>query len=228
MKLIFITVLNILITIGAFTLSRFANKKYPSPFTTPVFFSTLLIIIVFLTIGIDYEEYGPAKKILSFMLGPATVALAVPLYKNRKIIFKYIFPASTGLILGSLSTIYSAVLISKMLHLPNAIITSISIKSVTVPVAVEVAKIIGADPSLTAVFVIVTGIIGSMIGPWIMNLFRISNPLSRGLALGTISHGIGTAEAVTEGELQGAISGAAMALSAIFTSLIAPFIHYLY
>ncbi|HYK73248.1 MAG TPA: LrgB family protein [Pseudoneobacillus sp.] len=228
MKIILSTGFNILITVGAFGFSRIANKKYPSPFTTPVFFSTAIIIIIFLIIGIDYKEYESAKSILTFMLGPATVALAVPLYKNHKIIIKNILPAFIGLILGTLSTIYSAILLSKLLGLSNSIITSISIKSVTVPVAVEIAKIIGGDPSLTAVFVIVTGMIGSMMGPWMMNFFNITNPLSRGLALGTISHGIGTAEAATEGELQGAISGVAMAISAIFTSIIAPLIHFLY
>lgn len=108
--------------------------------------------------------------------------------------------------------------------LSNEIIASVSVKSVTVPVAVEVSSIIGGDPALTAAFVVATGILGTALGPWLMNVTKISHPLSRGLALGTISHGQGTAQAAVEGELQGAIAGVAMGLAAIVTSLIAPII----
>jgi putative effector of murein hydrolase len=103
-------------------------------------------------------------------------------------------------------------------------IASSSVKSITVPVAVEVSTMMGGDPALTAAFVVATGILGTAIGPWLMNITNITHPLSRGLALGTISHGQGTAHAATEGELQGAIAGVAMGLSAIFTAIIAPII----
>jgi putative effector of murein hydrolase len=96
------------------------------------------------------------------------------------------------------------------------------IKSVTAPIAIELATIIDANPTLTTVFVIATGMIGAMFGPWLMNIAGISDPLARGLALGTTSHGQGTAQAVIEGELQGAAAGIAMGLAAVFTSCLAP------
>lgn len=221
---VLVTLLSIAITVGAYLLSNIAGRRFPSPFTTPVFFSTTLIIILLLLFNINYDDYTMAKDIMTFLLGPATVALAVPLYKNRDIIKKNSVPALSGLVFGTLSTITSAVILAKVLKLSNEIIASVSVKSVTVPVAVEVSSIIGGDPALTAAFVVATGILGTAVGPWLMNVTKISHPLSRGLALGTVSHGQGTAQAAVEGELQGAIAGVAMGLAAIVTSLIAPII----
>lgn len=219
---VLVTLLSIAITIGAYLLSKIAGKRYPSPLTTPVLFSTTLIIVLLLSLNINYDEYTIAKEIMTFLLGPATVALAVPLYKNRDMVKKHSVPALLGLVFGTVSTIFSAVILAKLLNLSNEIIASSSVKSVTVPVAVEVSTIIGGDPALTAAFVVATGILGTALGPWLMNVTSITHPLSRGLALGAISHGQGTAHAATEGELQGAIAGVAMGLSAIFTAIIAP------
>lgn len=221
---VLVTLLSIAITVGAYMLSKVAAKRFSSPLTTPVFFSTTLIIILLLILGINYDEYTIAKEIMTFLLGPATVALAVPLYKNRDMIKKYSVPAMLGIVIGTVSTIVTAVFLAEILNLTNEVMASASVKSVTVPVAVEVSTIIGGDPSLTAAFVVTTGILGTILGPWLMNVTNITNPLSRGLALGTISHGQGTAQAATEGELQGAIAGVAMGLSAIFTAIIAPMI----
>ncbi len=220
--IVLVTLLSIAITVGAYMLSKVVGKRYPSPFTTPVFFSTALIIILLLSFGLTFEDYTVAKEIMTFLLGPATVALAVPLYKNRQIIKKHSGPALVGILIGTVSTILAAILLTKLFSLSNEILASISVKSVTVPVAVEISNIIGGDPALTAAFVVATGIIGTMIGPSLMNVAKIDHPLSRGLALGTISHGQGTAQAATEGELQGAIAGVAMGLAAIFTSMAAP------
>lgn len=221
---VLITLISIAITVGAYLLSISASKRYPSPFTTPVFFSTTLIIIILLLLDINFEEYTIAKEIMTFLLGPATVALAVPLYKYRNMIKKHSVPALLGIVSGTIATIVSSVILGKILNLTNEVIASGSVKSVTVPVAIEVAAIIGGDPALTAAFVVATGILGTILGPWLMNIAKISHPLSRGLALGTISHGQGTAQAATEGELQGAIAGVAMGLSAIFTAIIVPLI----
>ncbi|MDF2608064.1 MAG: cidB [Bacillales bacterium] len=221
MKLV-ILLFSIIITVCAYLTSRIVGKKYPSPFTTPVFFSTTIIITILLLVDINYEQYKPAKEIMTFLLGPATVALAVPLYNNRGILLKNFFPASFGLVLGTVSTILSAVFILQLFGVGHLLIASISVKSVTVPIAVEVTNIIKGDPALAAAFVVMTGISGSMLGPWLMDKIKIKNSLARGLALGTIAHGQGTAQAATEGELQGAIAGVAMGIAAIVTSFIVP------
>ena len=180
--------------------------------------------MILLISHVSYVEYHLAKEIMTYLLGPATVALAVPLYRNRGLLKTYFLPAIVGLSLGTIATIVSAVYIAKMFHLAKWMLTSISIKSVTIPVASEVSKIIGGDTILVAAIVMITGMCGAMFGPWLMGLFQINHPFARGLSLGAIAHGIGTAEAAKEGELQGAIAGVAMGLAAVLISTVLPFV----
>jgi len=210
-------------TLAAYLLSRRVARRYPSPFTTPVFFSTPIVIAMLLLAGLRLEDYRPAKELMVFLLGPATVALAVPLHKNWRTLIENALPACFGLAVGSLSTLIAAAALAKLCGLPPVVIASIAIKSVTAPIAIELAPIVHGDPTLAAGFVIATGMIGVMLGPWLMNLVGIRSPLARGLALGTISHGQGTAQAVHEGELQGAAAGIAMSLAAVLTALVGPF-----
>ena len=210
------------VTALVYALSRVVGKRYPSPLTSPVFFSTPLVIAVVLLSGMHLSDYRPAKDIIVSLLGPATVALAVPLYKNRQTLLGNLLSASLGLALGSLSTLVIAVAVARLFDLPQVIGASVSIKSVTAPVAIELAPMVNGDSTLAAAFVIATGIIGAMLGPWLMDKAGIRAPLARGLALGTISHGQGTAQAVIEGEVQGAAAGIAMVLAAILASVVAP------
>jgi predicted murein hydrolase (TIGR00659 family) len=219
-----VTGFGIALTAGAYSLSLLARQRYPSPLTTPVLFSTVIVIAVLLATGVSFADYRPAKNIMTFLLGPATVALAIPLYKNRQTFFKNLAPAGAGLLAGSLGTMIAAGLLARIFSFTPELISSIAIKSATVPIAVEVAKIIHGSPTLTAALVVITGMIGASFGPWLMDRLAITNPISRGLALGTISHGQGTAQAATENELSGAIAGVAMGLGALCTSLAAPWI----
>ena len=217
-----LTLSGIGVTALVYALSRVVGKRYPSPLTSPVFFSTPLVIAVVLLSGMHLSDYRPAKDIIVSLLGPATVALAVPLYKNRQTLLGNLPSASLGLALGSLSTLVIAALVARLFDLPQVIRASVSIKSVTAPVAIELAPMVNGDSTLAAAFVIATGIIGAMLGPWLMDKTGIRAPLARGLALGTISHGQGTAQAVIEGEVQGAAAGVAMVLAAILASFVAP------
>ncbi|SDZ55888.1 Putative effector of murein hydrolase [Evansella caseinilytica] len=217
-----VTLLSMIVTAVAYIFSRRVATVWKSPLTTPVFLSSLIIIGVFLLTGISYEQYGPAKELLTYLLGPATVALAVPIYKNRELIRKLAIPVSIGIVAGSTATIAVSIIFGRILHLSHELITALGVKSATVPIAVEVIGIIDGDVSLTAAFVMLTGVIGAMVGPWFLNVVKITDPVSRGLAIGTISHGIGTAEIAREGELQGAAAGIAMALAAVFTSIAVP------
>ena len=219
-----VTGLGIALTVGAYSLSLSARKRHPSPLTTPVVFSTPIVIAVLLATGISFADYQPAKNIMTFLLGPATVALAIPLYKNRQTFFRNLVPAGAGLLAGSLGTMIAAGLLARKFGFTPELVSSITIKSATVPIAVEVAKIVHGNPTLTAALVVITGMIGASFGPWLMDRLTITNPISRGLALGTISHGQGTAQAATESELSGAIAGVAMGLGAVCTSLVAPWI----
>ncbi|MEH7416608.1 LrgB family protein [Neobacillus drentensis] len=219
-----ITLYSILLTVSVYWFARFLSKKYPSPLTSPVFLSTMIVIMILLVSNISYQEYKPAKTAMTYLLGPATVSLAVPIYKNRDLFIKYIGAAVSGLLIGSISTIAAAIIMAKGLHLSKFYLLGLTVKSVTVPVATGIGGIIHGNISLIAAYVIITGMIGAMFGARLLNWFKIDHPFARGLAIGTIAHGIGTAEAVKEGEIQGAVSGAAMGIAAVFTSFIVPYI----
>ena len=221
---IVVTGFAIAVTTGAYAFSLVARRRYPSPLTTPVLFSTVIIIAVLLASGISFKDYRPAKDIMTFLLGPATVALAIPLYKNRQAFFENLVPAGLGVLAGSLGTMIVAGLAAGIFGFTPELVSSIAVKSTTVPIAVEIARIVHGNPTLTAIFVVITGMIGASLGPCLMDRLGITHPVSRGLALGTISHGQGTAQAASESELSGAVAGVAMGLGAICTSLAAPWI----
>lgn len=213
----------IFITILAYAVSRKAFIRFKNPLLNPVFLSTVTVIGILLSCDLTFDDYLPGKEIMTFLLGPATVALAVPLYRHKKALASYAFPILVGVAVGSLSTMTAVVLVGKIAQLSQEIVLSLTPTSVTAPIAVEISRIIGGDASLTTAFVVATGMIGSIIGPLILNMLRVANPIARGLAMGTTSHGQGTAMALLEGELQGAMSGIAMTLAAVFTSVVAPY-----
>ncbi|OXS80649.1 hypothetical protein B1B05_00980 [Domibacillus enclensis] len=199
--------------------------RFPSPFTTPVFTSTAAVIVILLLMNVSYEEYTPAKDIMTFLLGPATVALALPLYHNRVVLMERLVPTAAGLIVGTISTIVSSVWLSAALGLSETIQATSSVKAVTTPVAIEAAVIIGGDPALAAAFVMTAGIFGAVCGPLLLTMAGIQDPFSRGLGIGTVSHGIGTSQAVLEGPVQGAVSSAAMGFASIITALVLPWLY---
>jgi len=210
------------ITVSAYIGSRSLFLRYKHPLLNPVFVSTVVIITILKGVNLTFDDYQPAKEVMTFLLGPATVALALPLYKNRKVLGSYALPVFTGVAAGSLATIAAVLLVGRIAGLSRGILISIAPKSVTAPIAVEISRLAGGEPSLTAAFVVATGMIGSMIGPALLSRLKIGDPVARGLALGTTSHGQGTAIALLEGETQGAMAGIAMAIAAVFTALIAP------
>ena len=216
------TIAFILATMGAYVISRIASKRYPLPFTTPVFFSTVVVIALLALSQSSVADYDDAKYVMTYFLGAATVALTVPLYKNRRVLLDNGAPVIAGLVVGSATTMVTAVLMAKTLGLGEIVVSSISTKSITAAIAIDVARMIHADPSLAAVFSVITGMLGAMMGPLILSKSGIHDPLARGLSLGVVSHGQGTAQALTEGQLQGASGGIAMGLMAICAPLMVP------
>lgn len=151
-----LTVFGIALTAGAYLLSLAARRRYPSPLTTPVLFSTVIIIAVLLLSGISFADYQPAKSIMTSLLGPATVALAIPLYKNRQTFVRNLVPAGLGLIAGSLGTMIVALLLARFFRFVPVLASSIAIKSTTVPIAIEIARIVHGKPAVTAAMVVIT------------------------------------------------------------------------
>jgi len=217
------TVFTIILTIIIYIISLKIFLKAKIALLTPLLLSTTAIILILHYSGISFAEYKPGKEIMTFLLGPATVALALPLYLNRHVLRDAFRPIIVGIISGAIATLTTAVMLAKVSGLDTLIITSIAPKSITAPIAIEIALITGGDPAIAVAFVVFTGTLGSMIGASFLTLCKIDNPVARGLAMGVTAHGQGTATILAEGQTQGAMAGVAMALAAIFISIIAPF-----
>jgi predicted murein hydrolase (TIGR00659 family) len=212
------------ITVGAYLAFRALCIRYNHPLLNVVVLSTAAVITILILCKIPYESYVPAKNIMSFMLGPATVALAVPLYRNRHLMKKYGPAIFVSVAAGSIVTMVSAGLVAQWGGLPKNVVISIIPKGVTIPFAVEITRIYGGEPAMTVAFVVATGTLGGTIGLTLLTWCRITNPMARGLAMGTAAHGQGIAMSFLEGDEQGAMAGLAMTLAGIMTAAAAPFL----
>jgi predicted murein hydrolase (TIGR00659 family) len=188
----------------------------------PVFHSMWIIGAFLLLTGTSYTTYFEGAQFVHFLLGPATVALAVPLYENRKAAAAAILPMLAALVVGSVTAIVSVVLLAEAAGLPRGVVLSLAPKSVTAGVAMGISESLHADPSLTAVAVIITGIMGAMIVTPLMARMAIRDFRARGFAVGIAAHGIGTARAFQVDAVAGVFAGIAMSLNALVTSLLVP------
>jgi predicted murein hydrolase (TIGR00659 family) len=192
------------------------------PWANPVLLSVLLIAPVVWLTQTDYTAYFEGAQFIHFLLGPATVALALPLWDNRDTIRTSVAPIVLALLTGSIVAAGSAILLARAFGLPMEVLLSSAPKSTTAPVALGISEAIGGIPALTAVLVIMTGIIGAVTVTPLMNLLGITDWWARGFAAGVAAHGIGTARAFQVNPVAGAYAGIAMALNALLTSLIVP------
>jgi predicted murein hydrolase (TIGR00659 family) len=213
------------LTLVAFQGANWVFERYNrNPLLNPVLGAVLLVVAVLLITGTDYGVYFEGAQFVHFLLGPATVALAVPLYRQWHSLRKSALAVTVSLLTGSLTAILSALAVVWVMGSSSEIMASIAPKSVTAPVAMAIAEQLGGLPSLTAVLVIVTGILGAMFGPFVLDLIGVRDWRARGLAIGTASHGIGTARALKVNETAGAFAGLAMGLNALATALLLPII----
>lgn len=210
------------LTVGVFVIARLIYARLPYPFLTPVLTASSALVLVLFLFNIPYETYIHDVKILTEMLGAATVALAFPLYKQRELIKKYVLPIMVGVVAGTVLGITSGLLLSKSLHLDDLLTYSLLPKSVTTPVAMEIAKEVGGIPSLAAVLVIIAGLSGIILGPYFFKWCRLTSDLALGIGLGSAAHAIGTSKAFEYGDEVAAYSSVAMTLSALFASFLAP------
>ncbi|WP_428484120.1 LrgB family protein [Rhodopila sp.] len=201
---------------------RIAAALGRPPLANPVLFSICLIGLLVRGTGTAYATYFNGAQFIHFLLGPATVALGIPLYQNRRLVVRAILPMLCALLSGSVTALLSAVLIARALGAPAAVVTSIAPKSVTAAVAMAISARLGGDPALTAVLVILTGILGAIIITPLMNALHITDKRARGFAAGLAAHGIGTARAFQVDPLTGTFAGIAMGLNALLTAIIVP------
>lgn len=192
------------------------------PLANPVLHAMWIIGAFLLMTGTPYTTYFAGAQFVHFLLGPATVALAVPLYQNRKLVAQAILPMLAALVVGAVVAIASVVWLAEAFGLPRDIVLSLAPKSVTAGVAMGITESLHGDPPLTAVAVVLTGIIGAIIVTPLMNRTGITDYRARGFAVGLAAHGIGTARAFQVDQLAGTFSGIAMGLNALVTSFLVP------
>ncbi|PHN32485.1 LrgB family protein [Pseudomonas sp. ICMP 460] len=210
------------ITLGAYQLVLAAFEKTRWVFLQPVLVSMLLVIGVLLTCGLSYVEYRKSTEIMGILLGPATVALAVPLYLNLRRIRQLFWPILTTLVLGGVLVTGLCVLLGGWFGAEHRMLMTMAPKSVTSPIAMLVAEQIGGVAALAAVFVLITGVVGAMIGPAFLSRLGVHSPEARGMALGMTAHAVGTSVALQESEECGAFAALAMSLMGVATAVFLP------
>lgn len=213
------------VTLVAYVIAdRIAEGAGRHALANPVLISVILLAAVLTVTGTPYATYFEGAQFVHFMLGPATVALAFPLYVNLPKVKAALLPMAAALVAGSLTAILSALGIAWALGVRGETLLSLAPKSATAPVAIGVSEAIGGEPSLTAVLVILTGIIGAVVATPMLNALRIRDWRARGFAVGLAAHGIGTAHAFRVNSTAGAFSGIGMGLNAVLTAILVPLV----
>lgn len=216
--------IGLILTLIVYVFARKFYQRFPYPFFVPVLTSTVVIVTVLILSRFPYEQYMKDVSILTEMLGAAIVALGYPLYKQWHVIKKYFVPIMSGVIVGTWLGIESGRLLSKAFKLEDLLMYSLLPKSVTMPVAMEIANEIGGIPSLAAVLVMVAGISCVVIGPYLLKWLRIESPLEVGIGYGSAAHVLGTSKSLEFGEDAAAISSVSMTMCAVIASFLAPII----
>ncbi|MBS63516.1 LrgB family protein [Salinisphaera sp.] len=217
------------LTLCVFWLAQQIYKRLGSfALLNPVLVSVVVLVIILKVTGTPYSDYFDGAQFIHFLLGPATVALAVPLAAQAAELRRYWLPITVALTAGSITAVASAMAIGWALGLDSQTLLSMLPKSVTTPIAMGVAEQIGGLPSLTAVLVILTGITGAVIGIPLLRLLGLHDPVAKGFAMGVAAHGIGTARAFEHSERAGAYSGLGMGLNGALTALLVPLLVWLF
>lgn len=194
------------------------------PIANPVLIAVILLAVLLTVTGTPYAVYFEGAQFVHFLLGPATVALAVPLWAQRMRLKRALLPVAAGLAAGSFTAVFSALLIARTLGGDTATLVALAPKGTTAPVAIGIAERLGGSPTLAAVLVLLTGITGAVVVTPLFNALRIRDWRARGLAVGTAAHGIGTARALQMHPTAGAFAAIGMGLNAILTALLAPLV----
>lgn len=212
----------LIISLLAFEIGCFLYNKFKVPIFNPLLIA-IIIIITFLKItDISFDDYNNGAQFINLFLGPSTVILAVPLYKQLPLLKKNFLPIITGIIMGSIFGILSIILISNALGLNIDIIRSLAPKSVTTPIGIEISRQQGGITSITVAAIILSGIIGAVVGPLVCKLFKIEDKVAIGVAIGTASHAVGTSKAIEMGEVEGAMSSLSIGIAGIITVFLVP------
>ncbi|MGF7068757.1 putative murein hydrolase (TIGR00659 family) [Priestia megaterium] len=228
MQEFFIAVFIIVATVALYLVMAKVYVRFSYPILIPVLTTTIFVILLLLTFHVSYDEYMIGGKWINSLLGPAVVALAYPLYKQREMLVKYSVPIIGGVFVGLLAGMISGLVFAEVFGIDRSLILSIIPKSITTPVAIQIATGLGGVPSMTVVFVMIAGFSGVILGPLLLKWIRIKSSLGKGIALGSASHALGTSKAFEYGELTVSMSSVSMTLSAVLGSVFGPIVVWLF
>ena len=212
------------ITFGIYYVARQIQKWTGWVVLNPILITIAALIALRQLTGISYETYEQGGQYIDFWLKPAIVALGVPLYQNLGQIRRQLLPILMSQLVGCLVGLVSVTLIASALGASHEVIVSLAPKSVTTPIAMEVCKTSGGIPSLTAAIVVIVGLFGAVFGFKILEVWRVRNPFSQGISMGTAAHAVGTSRAMEKGETYGAYSSLGLILNGVLTALLTPFV----
>lgn len=212
------------LTLAAFALGTFLHRKTKAAWCNPLLWGSLFVIIVLSVLKIPYPDYKESASVLTYLLFPATVSLAVPLYEQWELLKKNLPAILTGIGAGVLTSVGSILLLAWVFRLDAASAVSLLPKSVTTAIGVDVSTELGGIPALTTAAIILTGIMGNLLAVSLCKLLRIKNPIARGIAIGTSSHAIGTSKALEMGQIEGAVSSLSIAVAGILTAVLCPMV----
>ena len=208
------------LSVAAFGIGVKLQQKLKTPVCNPLIIAIVLIAGVLLIFKIPYEAYNVGGEIINMFLAPATACLAVAIYTKIKILKQYWLPILVGCTVGSAASMLSVYGMCRLFGLDESLTVSLIPKSVSTPIAVSIAEPAGGVVPITVVAVIGTGILGSIIAPLLIRVFKVTDPMAAGLAIGASSHAVGTSKAIELGEVEGAMSGLAIGVCGIITVLI--------
>lgn len=212
----------ILLSLIAFELSLYIQKKSKLLFLNPLLVAIVFIIIFLLCTKIPLDSYQKGGDIINLFLGPATVVLAVPLYQQFASLKNYFVPIIIGIITGIVSGLIATALCSYLFQLDVSIVASLMPKSITTPIGIELSTTLQGVPSITVFTILITGILGALMADWIFKTFHIHHPIAQGISLGVSAHAVGTTKAISLGHVEGAMSSLAIGVTGILTVMLAP------
>lgn len=216
------------ISLAAYYVGGRMKKKWNIPLFNPLLIATILVILVLVVFRIDYASYEKGAHYLSYLLTPATVCLAIPLYQQLDLLKENLAAVLVSILAGVIASAGSILLMSVLFGLSHGQYLTLLPKSITTAIGLSLSEELGGIPNITVAAIVATGITGNIIGETVCKLFCIRHPISQGLALGTASHAIGTSRALEMGEVQGAMSSLSVAVAGLLTVLLASFFAMLY
>lgn len=217
----------IVLSLITFEIGLYIYKKFKMPIFNPLLIAMILTIGFLLAFNIDFETYNEGAQFINMFLGPSTVVLAVPLYKQLDLLKENAVAILIGIFSGAVASVISVIGLCYLFKIDTSIMASLIPKSVTTPIGIEISNSLGGITSITVLSIVITGIIGAVIGPSILKMCKIRNNIALGVALGTASHAVGTTTALELGETQGAMSSLSIGVCGIMTVFIAPVIYSL-